>query len=351
MRAQLLEYFPALERTFDYAASKAAHVLLTGYQTPAGLRRVGPSRLATWLKNRKVRGAQAMAEAAVAAAQAQHTAVAGVPGRPTLLVTPTVLRLRRAAEHALGAARPLFRTTIARPMMTTPWPPRRPARRQLPPRVAAPREPVDPARIGRCVGRRRAKGMDTSAVAVALQDAWFDARQASRYEDPADDVRGPAELAGWARIAQLLAATGPGTIYDPDVDDIVRAELAADALEAELREAVRIAARANHLQVLRDLGPWARSARPKAAKPYGTSSPGARAGASRRTSIPGWPTPWPRTGWRCGAGPGDVVITVGARTAAGRFLLPGLAAGHIPVSVRTTGHARRRSPPGGRRNT
>lgn len=77
MRAQLLEYFPALERAFDYAASKAALVLLTGYQTPAGLRRVGPSRLATWLKNRKVRGAQAMADAAVAAGQAQHTAVAG----------------------------------------------------------------------------------------------------------------------------------------------------------------------------------------------------------------------------------------------------------------------------------
>ncbi|MET7986883.1 IS110 family transposase [Streptomyces sp. NPDC005281] len=77
MRAQLLEYFPALERTFDYAASKAALTLLTGYQTPAGLRRVGPSRLATWLKNRKVRGAQAVADAAVAAAQAQHTTVAG----------------------------------------------------------------------------------------------------------------------------------------------------------------------------------------------------------------------------------------------------------------------------------
>ncbi|MEU2391501.1 IS110 family transposase [Streptomyces sp. NPDC007369] len=77
MRAQLLEYFPALERTFDYAASKAALILLTGYQTPAGLRRLGPSRLTTWLKNRKVRGAQAMADAAVAAARAQHTAVAG----------------------------------------------------------------------------------------------------------------------------------------------------------------------------------------------------------------------------------------------------------------------------------
>jgi transposase len=77
LRAQLLEYFPALERAFNYAASKGALVLLTSYQTPASLRRIGPSRLASWLKNRKVRGTQALADTAVAAAHAQHTAVAG----------------------------------------------------------------------------------------------------------------------------------------------------------------------------------------------------------------------------------------------------------------------------------
>lgn len=88
MRAQLLEYFPALERTFDHAASKAALILLTGHQTPVGLRRVGPSRLATGLKNRKVRGAQAMADAAVAAAQAQHTAVAGESTAAAVVNTP-----------------------------------------------------------------------------------------------------------------------------------------------------------------------------------------------------------------------------------------------------------------------
>ncbi|MFJ9026419.1 IS110 family transposase [Streptomyces sp. NPDC102259] len=77
LRAQLLEYFPALERAFDYAASRAALILLSGYQTPAALRRVGPSRLATWLKNRRARGGQTMADTAVAAAQAQHTAVTG----------------------------------------------------------------------------------------------------------------------------------------------------------------------------------------------------------------------------------------------------------------------------------
>ncbi|CAG7192659.1 IS110 family transposase [Mycobacterium avium subsp. paratuberculosis] len=38
MRAQLLEYFPALERAFDYNKSRAALILLTGYQTPDALR-------------------------------------------------------------------------------------------------------------------------------------------------------------------------------------------------------------------------------------------------------------------------------------------------------------------------
>ncbi|MEQ4611552.1 hypothetical protein ABMX48_37115 [Streptomyces cavourensis] len=47
---------------------------------------------------------------------------------------------------------------------------------------------------------------------------------------------------------------GPGTVYDPDTDLVVRAELAADAREPELREAMRIAARADELQALRELG-------------------------------------------------------------------------------------------------
>ena len=34
LRAQLLEYFPALERAFDYSNSKAALILLTGYRPP-----------------------------------------------------------------------------------------------------------------------------------------------------------------------------------------------------------------------------------------------------------------------------------------------------------------------------
>ncbi|MFB7669766.1 IS110 family transposase [Kitasatospora sp. NPDC056138] len=80
LRAQLLEYFPALERAFDYSTSKSALVLLTGYQTPGALRRIGRARLATWLKNHGVRTAtiaKSAADAAVTAAEAQHTVVPG----------------------------------------------------------------------------------------------------------------------------------------------------------------------------------------------------------------------------------------------------------------------------------
>ncbi|QUW84423.1 IS110 family transposase [Streptomyces mirabilis] len=80
LRAQILEYFPALERAFDYSTSKTALILLTKYQTPADLRRIGRARLATWLKNHGVRTinvARNGADAAVTAAEAQFTSVPG----------------------------------------------------------------------------------------------------------------------------------------------------------------------------------------------------------------------------------------------------------------------------------
>jgi transposase len=77
LRAQLLEYFPALERAFDYSKSKAALILLTGYQTPDGLRRAGAARVAAFLRKHKARNADAVATTAIEAANAQHTIVAG----------------------------------------------------------------------------------------------------------------------------------------------------------------------------------------------------------------------------------------------------------------------------------
>ncbi|MBT2384957.1 IS110 family transposase [Streptomyces sp. ISL-11] len=91
LRAQMLEYFPALERAFDYKTSKAALVLLSSYQAPAALRRIGNNRLATWLKNRKVRNYKVVAATALEAAEAQHTAVAGEK-----LAAAVVAKLARA---------------------------------------------------------------------------------------------------------------------------------------------------------------------------------------------------------------------------------------------------------------
>ncbi len=77
LRAQLLEYFPALERAFDYSTSKAALILLTGYQTPDGLRRAGAARLTAWLRKHKTRNPDTVAATAIEAANAQHTVVPG----------------------------------------------------------------------------------------------------------------------------------------------------------------------------------------------------------------------------------------------------------------------------------
>ncbi|MFJ1758590.1 IS110 family transposase [Kitasatospora sp. NPDC088134] len=76
LRAQLLEIFPALERVLDLT-NQGPVMLLTGYQTPAAIRRAGAKRIETWLKNRKVRGASALAKTAVDAAQAQQTVLPG----------------------------------------------------------------------------------------------------------------------------------------------------------------------------------------------------------------------------------------------------------------------------------
>lgn len=77
LRDTLTGIFPALERSFDYSARKGALVLLTGYQTPAAIRRRGKGRLTAWLASRGVRGADEVAATAVTAAKAQHTTVPG----------------------------------------------------------------------------------------------------------------------------------------------------------------------------------------------------------------------------------------------------------------------------------
>ncbi len=75
LQAQLLEYFPALERAFDYSRSKAALTLLTKYRTPDGIRRAGEARIHAWLKKQGARSSAAVAASAVEAAKSQHTTV------------------------------------------------------------------------------------------------------------------------------------------------------------------------------------------------------------------------------------------------------------------------------------
>jgi transposase len=75
LQAQLLEYFPALERAFDYSRSKAALLLLTRHRTPDGIRRAGQARLHAWLRKHGARSSAAVAVAAAEAARSQHTIV------------------------------------------------------------------------------------------------------------------------------------------------------------------------------------------------------------------------------------------------------------------------------------
>src|SRR5262249_11899852 len=66
------EYFPVYEVPFDYS-NKAPLILVSGYQTPEAIRRIGATRLAGWLKKRGCRGSASVARKAVDAANAQRT--------------------------------------------------------------------------------------------------------------------------------------------------------------------------------------------------------------------------------------------------------------------------------------
>jgi transposase len=77
LRDLMTSVFPSLEREFDYASCKGALVLLTGYSSPARIRRLGQTRLTGWLRQRKVRNAADVAARAVTAARAQVTVLPG----------------------------------------------------------------------------------------------------------------------------------------------------------------------------------------------------------------------------------------------------------------------------------
>ena len=74
LRETLLAIFPALERSLDLNRTGAL-TLVARYQTPARIRRMGRKRLAAYLKNRRVQGADALAAKALEAAEAQGAAL------------------------------------------------------------------------------------------------------------------------------------------------------------------------------------------------------------------------------------------------------------------------------------
>jgi transposase len=76
LRSYLLGVFRALERTVD-PTNRGPLVLLTGFQTPQSLRTIGADGLTAWLRERHVRGAAAIARAAIEAAQAQTVTLPG----------------------------------------------------------------------------------------------------------------------------------------------------------------------------------------------------------------------------------------------------------------------------------
>ena len=77
LRDVMTSVFPALEREFDYSSCRGALVLLTGYASPERLRHVGVTRLAGWLRARRVRGYADLAARAVTAARSQQIVLCG----------------------------------------------------------------------------------------------------------------------------------------------------------------------------------------------------------------------------------------------------------------------------------
>jgi len=99
LRDVLLSLFPALERALDLN-SKGALILVRHYQSPRAIRRVGLSRLARFLKNRGVKGAEDIARKALTAAKAQSVTLPaeGVAARIVAELAREVLALKENIE-------------------------------------------------------------------------------------------------------------------------------------------------------------------------------------------------------------------------------------------------------------
>jgi transposase len=84
LRSMLTGLFPGLERALD-VTKVGPLILLSGYQTPEAIRRIGRTGLWAWLAARKVRGADALTDIAWEAASNQHTVVIGEQAKAQLV--------------------------------------------------------------------------------------------------------------------------------------------------------------------------------------------------------------------------------------------------------------------------
>jgi transposase len=99
LREVLLSLFPALERALDLNG-KGPLILLTRYQTPAQLRRAGHKRVATYLRNRSVKGSDKVAYKALSAARSQSVSLPAqeVASRIVAELAAEVLALKERIE-------------------------------------------------------------------------------------------------------------------------------------------------------------------------------------------------------------------------------------------------------------
>jgi len=113
LRDALLSSFPALERALDFN-NRGALILVSNHQTPAAIRRMGKKRLTTFLKNRSVKGAEALAGKALTAAKSQSVSLPAeeVSARIVAELAGEVLALKESIETLDGELRERF---FARP--------------------------------------------------------------------------------------------------------------------------------------------------------------------------------------------------------------------------------------------
>jgi transposase len=124
LREALLSLFPALERALELN-SKGPLTLLTHYQSPAQLRRAGHKRIATYLRNRSVKGSNKVAHKALDAAKSQSVSLPAqeVASRIVAELAAEVLSLKERIEsidEEIGQrffARPEARILISLPGM------------------------------------------------------------------------------------------------------------------------------------------------------------------------------------------------------------------------------------------